>query len=117
MKYWTTVGNDNWVFGCKYKENTFELIKHPQTSITRHTKVKSECSPYDGNTIYWAKRMKKHPELKDSVAKMLHKQDGKCNWCGLPFQEDDVIEDDHIIARKAGGNNSLGNRALFKPGL
>ncbi len=112
-KYWTTIGNDHWVFGCKYKDNIFELIKHPQTAIIRHTKVKGERSPYDDNTFYWAKRMKKHPELKDSTAKMLHKQDGKCNWCGLPFQEDDVIEDDHIIPRKAGGNNSLKNRQLL----
>ena len=112
-KYWKRVGNDNWVFGCKYKDNFFELIKHTKTAIRRHTKVKGESSPYDDNTLYWAKRMKKHPELKNSTAKMLHKQNGKCNWCGLPFQEDDLIEDDHITARKAGGNNSLNNRQLL----
>ena len=44
---------------------------------------------------------------------MLKKQEGKCNWCQLNFQEGDVIEDDHIIARKAGGNNSLKNRQLL----
>ena len=44
---------------------------------------------------------------------MLKKQEGKCNWCELLFKEGDVIEDDHIIARKAGGNNSLNNRQLL----
>ncbi|MGK7938162.1 MAG: group II intron reverse transcriptase/maturase [Xenococcaceae cyanobacterium] len=112
-KYWTRIGDDKWVFGCKYNDNIVELIKHPKTAIARHIKVKGDCSPYDGNTIYWAKRMKKHPELKNSIAKMLHKQDGKCNWCGLPFREDDIIEDDHIIPRKSGGNNSLNNRQLL----
>ena len=112
-KYWTRIGNDNWVFGCKFNDNIVELIKHSKTAIKRHIKVKGEASPYDGNTLYWAKRMKKHPELKDSTAKLLHQQNGKCNWCGLPFQEGDVIEDDHIIARKAGGNNSLNNRQLL----
>ena len=112
-KYWTTRGNDNWVFGCKYKDNLFELIKHPKTAIIRHTKVKGTKSPYNGDTLYWAKRRGKHPELKDSTARMLKRQEGKCNWCGLPFQEDDVIEDDHIIASQAGGNNSLGNRQLL----
>ncbi len=112
-KYWKKIGNDNWVFGCKYKDNTFELVNHSKTAIKRHTKVKGIKSPYDGDTKYWGKRMGKHPELKNSVAKMLKKQDGKCNWCGLPFQENDVIEVDHIIARKAGGNNSLKNRQLL----
>ena len=112
-KYWITIGNDKWVFGCKFKGKTSELLRHHKTAIKRHIKVRSNASPYDGNTLYWAKRMKKHPELKDSTARMLNKQNGKCNWCGLPFQEDDVIEDDHIIAKKAGGNNSLKNRQLL----
>ena len=112
-KYWTTIGDDNWVFGCKYSDNIVELIKHSKIAIKRHTKVKGVNSPYDGETKYWGKRMGKHPELKNSVAKMLKKQDGKCNWCGLPFRENDVIEDDHIIPRKAGGNNSLKNRQLL----
>ena len=113
-KYWIKIGEDKWVFGC-HKVNKYisTLIKHPKTAIKRHTKVKNECSPYDGNTLYWAKRMKKHPELKSSIAKMLNRQDGKCNWCELPFQEDDVLRDDHIIARKAGGNNSINNRQLL----
>ena len=112
-KYWTKIGNDNWVFGCEYKENSYNLTKHPKTAIKRHTKVNGKSSPYDGNTLYWAKRQGKHPELKESKAKMLQKQEGKCNWCQLTFQEDDVIEDDHIIARRAGGNNSLNNRQLL----
>ena len=112
-KYWTSIGNDNWVFGSKYKDNIFVLTKHHKTAITRHTKVKGEKSPYDGDTLYWSTRKGKHPELKDSTAKMLKKQKGKCNWCELPFQEGDVIEDDHIIAKKTGGNNSLKNRQLL----
>ena len=65
-------------------------------------------------TVYTGGREKgKHPELKDFIAKMLKKQNGKCNWCQLTFQEGDVIEDDHIIPRKAGGNNSLRNRQLL----
>lgn len=112
-KYWTKKNEENWIFGCKYKDNHFELIKHPKIAIKRHIKVIGERSPYDGNTIYWGKRMKKHPELKNATAKMLNKQGGKCNWCKLPFQEDDVIENDHIIAIKAGGNNSLENRQLL----
>ncbi len=112
-KYWTTIGNDNWVFGCNYKGKITQLIKHPKTAITRHTKVRGIKSPYDGDSLYWGTRKGKHPELKASEAKMLKRQNGKCNWCQLTFQEGEVIEDDHIIPRKAGGNNSLENRQLL----
>ena len=112
-KYWLKIGNDNWVFGCKGKTKDFNLIKHHKTPIKRHTKIQGTKSPYNGEIIYWAKRKGNHPELRDTTAKMLKKQDGKCKWCELPFQEGDVIEDDHIIARKAGGDNSLKNRQLL----
>ncbi|MGL5939457.1 MAG: group II intron reverse transcriptase/maturase [Waterburya sp.] len=100
-KYWETIGGDNWVFGEK---EGVTLIKHQSTAITRHTKVKGEVSPYDGNTLYWAKRKGSHPELKDSIARLLKKQKGQCNWCKLTFQDGDLIENDHIIPRAIGGN-------------
>ena len=100
-KYWKSVGNDNWVFGGKGEPT---LLKHTQTAIKRHTKVKGESSPYDGNKTYWATRKGKHPELKDSVARLLKKQKGKCNWCGLNFHDGDVIETDHITPKSIGGN-------------
>ncbi len=57
--------------------------------------------------------MRKHPEMKKSVANLLKKQNGKCNWCGLPFQEEDQLENDHIKPVKAGGSNKLDNRQLL----
>jgi RNA-directed DNA polymerase len=110
-KYWKTIGGDNWVFG---EEEGATLIKHPATAITRHTKVKSESSPYDGNTLYWAKRKGSHPELKDSVARLLKKQKGKCNWCNLTFQDGDLIESDHIIPRAIGENHKDNLQLLHK---
>ncbi|MGL4880892.1 MAG: group II intron maturase-specific domain-containing protein, partial [Waterburya sp.] len=100
-KYWKTIGGDNWVFGEK---EGISLIRHHSTAITRHTKVKGGVSPYDGNTLYWAKRKGSHPELKNSVARLLKKQKGQCNWCKLTFQDGDLIENDHIIPRAIGGN-------------
>ncbi len=100
-KYWKTIGGNNWVFGEKEGAT---LIKHQATAITRHTKVKGELSPYDGNTLYWAKRKGSHPELEDSIARLLKKQEGKCNWCKLTFQDGDLIETDHIIPRAIKGN-------------
>ena len=53
--------------------------------------------------------MGRHPEMKSSVAKLLKKQKGKCNHCGLTFMPGDKIETDHIIPRRAGGNNLKDN--------
>jgi RNA-directed DNA polymerase len=110
-KYWRTIGGDNWVFGEK---EGLALIKHQSTAIMRHTKVKGESSPYNGNTIYWAKRKGTHPELKDSISRLLKKQEGKCNWCNLTFQDGDLIEIDHIIPKAIGGNQKDNLQLLHK---
>ena len=113
VKYWKSVKSDNWVFGIKNNEYEVELTKHSKTKITRHIKVKGTQSPYDGNTVYWASRMGKYPEVKTAIAEKLKKQKGKCAWCNLTFQEGDIIEDDHIIPKRIGGNNNKDNRQLL----
>jgi RNA-directed DNA polymerase len=100
-KYWKSVGLDNWVFSEK---KGITLIKHSKTAIKRHTKVRGTSSPYEGNTLYWATRKGQHPELSDSISKLLKKQKGKCNWCNLTFQDGDIIEKDHIISQILVGN-------------
>ena len=112
-KYWTTIGGDKWVFGKEYKGDKITLARHTKTAIVRHVKVKGQKSPYDGDTIYWAKRKGTHPELKPSTAKLLKKQNGKCNWCNLNFLTGDLIHTDHITPKQAGGNNSKDNLQLL----
>ncbi|VEP12530.1 conserved hypothetical protein [Hyella patelloides LEGE 07179] len=99
-KYWKSIGLDNWVFG----NEDYTLIKHSKTAITRHTKIKGTKSPFDGDTKYWSSRMGKHPEMKATVAKLLKKQKGKCNICRLTFQEEELMEIDHITPKYTGGN-------------
>ncbi|MEM9276577.1 MAG: group II intron maturase-specific domain-containing protein, partial [Cyanobacteria bacterium P01_F01_bin.143] len=108
-KYWHSLGNDNWIFGISSEQNNFRLLKHTETKIIRHTKIQNTRSPYDGDANYWASRMGKHPEMKTSIAKLLKKQGGKCNWCNLHFQPGDKIECDHIVPQKAGGNSKRNN--------
>ncbi len=110
-KYWTTIGKDNWVFG---ENDRVYLLKHAKTAIKRHTKVKGKTTPYDGNTIYWAKRRGVHPELSDSIAYMLKVQKGKCNWCGLNFQTGDLMEKDHITPKSISGNIKNNLQLLHK---
>ncbi len=48
-----------------------------------------------------------------SKAKLLHRQKGKCSYCGLTFKDEDVMEIDHIIPRQAGGDSSYKNLQLL----
>ena len=57
--------------------------------------------------------MSNHPELSNSVTKLLKQQDGKCNWCRLPFTEECLIERDHTIPQKAGGHKFKNNIQLL----
>ena len=111
-KYWKRVKDDKWVFKSTGRYEA-ELLKHSKVKIIRHIKIKGDSSPYNGDTLYWGERMSNHPEMKKSVANLLKKQNGKCNWCGLPFQEVDKLENDHITPVKAGGNHKLENRQLL----
>ena len=89
--------------------NGMELRYHSQTSVKRHTKVKGEASPYDGNWTYWSTRRGKDLETPTRVAKLLKKQKGKCNLCEQYFTPDDLIEVDHIIPKSQGGKDTYKN--------
>jgi RNA-directed DNA polymerase len=40
--------------------------------------------------------MGKHPELPTRIAKLLKQQQGKCSYCGLYFQSEDLYEVHHV---------------------
>jgi hypothetical protein len=71
-KYFRTVGDRNWVFS----DGTYPLTTHAETPIVRHTRVRGNKSPYDGDSPYWAARLGKHPLLPTSVSKLLKAQKG-----------------------------------------
>ena len=96
------------VFGTyiKDEEGTPTLIsvrKHVETQKEDWVKVKGEASPYDGNLLYWAKRLKQHALVKNEKAKLLLRQKWQCPHCGLYFKEGDVLETDHDIPIALGG--------------
>ncbi len=113
-KYWHTRGNRNWVFGVKEEGKIiFELFEHAKTPIVRHTKVKGNASPFDGKFTYWATRRGEYPGTPKSKAKLLKRQKGKCNYCGLYFKENDILEVDHIIPKSKGGKDIYKNLQLL----
>ncbi len=47
------------------------------------------------------------------AASLALRQNGKCNWCSLHFLDGEKMETDHIIPKRAGGNNSTDNLQLL----
>ncbi|MCC5627657.1 group II intron reverse transcriptase/maturase [Nostoc sphaeroides CHAB 2801] len=116
IKYWTSIGGNNWVFATREgTANPLRLLNHNEfaCSSTDYVKVKSDKSPYDGDTVYWSKRLGIHPQMPNRKAKLLKLQKGKCPWCGLSFQEWDVLEVDHKIPRALRGKDEYKNLQLL----
>lgn len=113
-KYWQTIGSRNWVFANEQTgSNPMQLPLHTDRSIVRHTKVKGEASPYDGNLVYWSTRMGKHPETTPKVATLLKRQKGKCAQCGLYIKDGDLFEVDHIQPKALGGKDGYKNLQIL----
>lgn len=107
QRYWHRVEHRNWVFSTPEKA---QLRAHSTTKIQRQIKVKGTASPYDGNLLYWSQRLKTHPMMHETKAKLLQKQAGKCRWCELHFHDGDLIEIDHITPKSEGGGEELSNK-------
>jgi RNA-directed DNA polymerase len=101
-RYWRRE-HGGWDFGPKGGPR---LVKHRRQPIRRHTKVIGAKSIYDGDWLYWAQRLGRHPLLPAEVAYLLKRQGGKCAYCGLYFREGDVKERDHLRPVVLGGEAS-----------
>jgi RNA-directed DNA polymerase len=107
-RYWRTIRGDHWSFATA---EGVQLAKHAAVPIRRHVLVRGAASPYDGNLLYWARRLQQqHPLTRGSIlGRLLARQQGKCGYCGLYFLDDAHIEIDHWIPRSLGGDDRLSN--------
>ena len=108
-KYWR-LEKGKWDFATK---DGSRLVNHAKTPIRRHIKVRGTKSPYDGDWVYWASRMGRHPETHRRVAVLLQRQRGICTHCGLYFRNEDLLEIDHIIPTLLGGKDAYSNWQLL----
>jgi RNA-directed DNA polymerase len=116
-KYWHHEEGKRWVFAAPIQteqgKSLLKLRRHNQTPIQRYTKVRGNASPYDGNLVYWSQRLKKHPLMGSTKAKLLQIQKGMCPRCGLYFRDDDLLEIDHITPTALGGKDTLANKWVY----
>jgi 5-methylcytosine-specific restriction endonuclease McrA len=109
-RYWHRWGGRKWVFMSK---DGMVLARHDDTPIVRHELVRGHASPYDGDWVYWARRLGAHPETPKRVATLLKRQAGKCARCGLYFRDGALLEVDHILPRFQGGIDAYFNWQLL----
>ena len=103
-------------FWNRNKENPVFLKYHQdikKPTITEYVKVKDTASYYDGNMLYWLKRMGNSPGTSLKIATLFRKQKSKCQFCGGIFYHDDVMEIDHIKPRRLGGTSRYENLQLL----
>ena len=115
-KYWTKIGNNNWVFATRQENaNPLRLLTHTQfgSSGSKYVKVKGEDSPFNGKLVYWSTRMGRSPDMPSRKASLLKRQKGVCYWCCLHFREGDILEEDHILATALGGKDEYKNLQLL----
>jgi len=109
-RYWRTMRGRRWNFG----RGEQVLAWYADTRIRRYVKVQGARSPFDGDLVYWASRLGRHPDLPKSKAYLLHRQQGRCARCGQLFtRADELIEYDHILPKALGGQDRLHNRQLL----
>ena len=108
-KYWHVDEGQGWHF----RTQKVTLWKHSQAHVQKHIKVKGTASPYNGDLLYWSRRLTTHPMFNGMKGALLRKQKGKCRWCGLLFGDTDIIEIDHIAPKFFGGGEELSNKCLL----
>ena len=102
--------HESWLFQTK---DGYQLWKHNWIPIVRHTLIRPDATPYDGNWTYWATRKGQAIDTPNKVAKLLKKQKGRCTWCGQFFTPSDLLEVDHIHPRSQGGKDEYKNLQLL----
>ncbi len=101
-KYFLKHKGNNW----RFKTNKGHiLVMHYDFKIKRFIKVKGVASPYNGNFIYWATHMGRHPMLTPRIATLLKKQRGKCGHCKLFLNMEDIIEVHHVDQNNKNNNS------------
>ena len=110
-KYWLIGQGEGWAFATRNDQYQRRLFLYAQTPIKRHIKVKEKRSPYDGDWVYWSRRMGHHPTVTPTVARLLKRQAGRCDHCGLYFFADDRMEIHHVDGNR--DNYGRANLALL----
>jgi len=94
-----------------FSDGESTLVRHEDTPIKRHVKVKGDKSPYDGDWPYWMQRLGRDPTKPIRVTRLFKRQKGRCMWRGLRFTAEDIVEVHHRDGNRS--NNRYANLELL----
>ncbi len=119
-KYFTTTGEDNWVFYGKIEEHIHYLIDAAQVPIKRHRKIRGEANPYDSEwETYYEERldvkMVDTYRGKQWLIYLWKEQNGLCPVCHQKITKITGWHSHHILWRSKGGPDTKDNRVLLHP--
>ena len=66
-RYWQRIDGR-----VRFSDGDNYLFQYEETKIRRHNKVIGSKSPFDGDWIYWAQRLQRHPLKPLRVVKLLN---------------------------------------------
>ena len=124
-KYFTTRGNDHWVFhGTKKDKDGQPLVLHllnaASVSIKRHVKIRVEANPYAPEwETYFERRLDVQMEANlrgyKNLLRLWLEQNGLCPVCQQKITKITGWHSHHIIWRVNGGKDGNSNRVLLHP--
>jgi RNA-directed DNA polymerase len=100
----------SYTFGWKEGKTTYTVPTLYEFKYTKHTKVKGNKSPYDGDWAYWTKRTADHPQTPKDIKFGIKLQKGKCYLCQQNLTIEDNLEIHHIDGNRK--NNRNNNKAI-----
>ena len=111
-RYFSRYQGRDWTFG----EKGAVLFRHGSLPVTRFVKVRGKASPMNPDeATYWeARRRSRHEVITYAWGRrrLLRRQRYRCVMCGLPFEEEESIDNHHVRPRGEGGSDVLENLML-----
>jgi len=119
-KYFTAVGENNWVFFGEVNGQVYYLADTASVPIKRHAKVKAQANPYDPAwEPYYEKRLDNHIidtfKGKHWLSRLWKEQNGCCPICQQKITKITGWHSHHIEWRSKGGPDTAENRVLLHP--
>jgi len=119
-KYFTTVGEDNWVFYGNIEEQPHYLTDAAHLPIKRHIKIRGEANPYDPAwETYYEERL--DVKMVDTyrgkrwLIYLWKEQNGLCPVCHQKITKLTGWHSHYILGRSFGGPDTKDNRVLLHP--
>lgn len=103
-----------WNFGYRKKDELISIKRFDSYETPKRIQVDKTRSPFDGDFLYWAKRIAQDNQKSKWATILLKRQKGKCAYCNGFFTVwDNTMEVDHIEELNKGGKLSKSNIRLL----